>query len=214
MEVLTDQLLAGVYAPGDRLPTEMELARSLGVGRGSVREAVKMLTSLGVLEIRRGEGTFVAESPSPSVVDPLVLSLVFEQRSSRELVELRILLETGAAQLLAEKATDDDLRQLAEANDRLLRAAQTSAPDPQALVELDIAFHTTLNALAGNRLLGKIYHAVSALFVASVKQSVESDPELAHANHAQVIDAIRSRDPQRVQDAVRTSLRSWTGFTA
>ena len=74
---LTDLLISGELKPGDKLPTEMELAEQLGVGRNSVREAIKMLSYLGVIEIRRGIGTFVANSMPESVVNPLILGLVF-----------------------------------------------------------------------------------------------------------------------------------------
>lgn len=213
MELITDKLLSGEYRPGDRLPTEMALAGALGVGRGSVREAVKMLSSLGLVEIRRGEGTFVVESPPPSMIDPLVLGLIFEERSSRELIELRILLETGAAQLVLGRMTEDDIRQLERANEALHEEASRAVPDPQRLVDLDWEFHNTLNDVSGNRLLSKIYRAVWILFFSSVKKSVKQDPLRAHENHALIIRALKSQDPQLVQEAVGRSLQFWSSFT-
>ena len=96
-------LLSLGFKPGDKLPTEMELAQQLGVGRNSVREAIKMLSYLGVVEIRRGIGTYVAETMPPSVVNPLILGLVFEQKTSREIIELRLLIETAVAEMLMQK---------------------------------------------------------------------------------------------------------------
>jgi DNA-binding FadR family transcriptional regulator len=214
VELITDKLLAGEFRPGDQLPTEMEFAHALGVGRGSIREAVKMLSSLGIIEIRRGEGTFVVESPPPSIIDPLVLGLIFEERSSRELVELRILLETGAAQLVIGRMTEEDLVKLEGANELLRQESAKDHPDPQKLLDLDLNFHTAVNELSGNRLLAKIYRSVWILFFSSVKESIRQDPFRAYENHALIIRAIRSQDPRLVHEAVSRSLKFWSKFTS
>jgi GntR family transcriptional repressor for pyruvate dehydrogenase complex len=100
MNLITDYILSKDLKPGDKLPTESEFSQQLGVGRNSVREAIKMLSSLGVIEIKRGLGTFIAKSISPTIVNPLILALAFEQGTSREIFELRLLIDTGAAELL------------------------------------------------------------------------------------------------------------------
>ena len=82
MDLFTKYLLSRQLKPGDKLPTEFELAEKLGVGRHSVREAIKMLSSIGIIEIRKGAGTFIASTMKSSVLNPLILSLVFEQGTS------------------------------------------------------------------------------------------------------------------------------------
>ena len=89
LNMITDNILAGNLKPGDKLPTEFELAESLGVGRNSVREAIKILHTLGVVEVKMGAGTFITRSMNGSILEPLILSLAFEQGTSRELVDLR-----------------------------------------------------------------------------------------------------------------------------
>lgn len=87
LNMITDESLSGNLKPGDKLPTENELAENLGVGRNSVREARKMLSSFGVIEVRMGAGTYIAETIHGSIFEPLMLSLAFEQGTSKELVE-------------------------------------------------------------------------------------------------------------------------------
>jgi len=96
--MIINYLLSKKLKPGDKLPTESEFSQQLGVGRNSLREAIKMLSSFGIIEIKRGLGTFIAKSMSSSVMNPLILGLVFEQGTSIELFELRLLIETGAAE--------------------------------------------------------------------------------------------------------------------
>ena len=134
MDIIVNYLLSGDLKPGDKLPTEHEFAQKLGVGRNSVREAIKMLSSIGVVEVKRGAGTFIVESMSSSILNPLILSLVFEQGASEELLELRLLLDTGVAALVIEKASEHDIKRLEEANQKLREEALKDHHDnPHAL---------------------------------------------------------------------------------
>jgi len=153
MDLITEYLLAGKLKPGDKLPTENEFAERLGVGRNSIREAIKMLSSIGVVEVRRGAGMFIAESMSSSMINPLILSLVFEQGASKELIELRLLLDTGAAELAIQKVSDQDINRLEEANWELRIESEKQSHNPHKLRDLDLNFHRVLYELSGNELL-------------------------------------------------------------
>ena len=209
VDVITNALLNGDLKPGDRLPTETELAQRLGVGRNSVREAVKMLSSLGAVEIRRGSGTFVTQSMSPAVLTPLVLSLVVEQGSAREWVEMRIALDTAAVEMMLRHNPDADLRLLEDANERLLAELNRAEHEPHQFRDLDLAFHEILLDLSGNRLLVKVGKAIYRLFFATIERSVEADPMLAWRNHGLVLEAIRRRDMALVRERIRESLWFW-----
>jgi GntR family transcriptional repressor for pyruvate dehydrogenase complex len=209
MEMITEYLLSGELKPGDQLPTEIDFAQKLEVGRNSVREAIKMLSSIGVVEIRRGAGTFIAESISTAMLNPLILSLVFEQGTSRELVQLRILLDTGAAELALEQMNEEGLARLDEANRKLKEARDRGPADAQLLRDLDLGFHRTLLELSGNRLLIKIGQAIYTLFFASIENTVLHDPLLAYDNHLLVIEALRDRDLDLVRRRIRQSLAYW-----
>ena len=106
---LTDGMVSGELKPGDKLPSEPELAAQLGVARTSVREATKILTYLGVLESRRSEGTFVAGGFSESMIDPMVYGIILQGQDFDSLMELRELIEVGIMRLAVSKGKPEDL---------------------------------------------------------------------------------------------------------
>ncbi len=209
---LTDLLISGELKPGDKLPTEMELAEQLGVGRNSVREAIKMLSYLGVIEIRRGIGTFVANSMPESVVNPLILGLVFEQKTSREIIELRLLFETAIGEIVIQKASDEDIKKLVAANEHLKKAAARKSSSAQQLRDIDIGFHETLLELTDNNPLKKIGKAIYALFLSSIENTVKQDPERAVRNHQLIIEAVEKRDPELLRKHMKESLSFWMDY--
>ncbi len=209
MDLTTKYLLSGELKPGDKLPTEIQLAEKLGVGRNSVREAIKMLSSIGIIESRKGAGTFIVSTMNSSILNPLILSLVFAQGTSKELIELRLLLETGSAELALPNITETDIERLEEINNRLKQEANKEERDRKRLLDLDLAFHAELYKLAGNKLLFKVIEAVHTLFLSSIEKSVGSDPHLAYTNHEMVIDAIKKGDLELIRRKIRESMTYW-----
>ena len=112
IDCLTEALLSGELKPGDRIPTEMELSEQLGVARNSVREAVKIMVYLGVLEIRRADGTFVCSGFSDSMVDPMIYGIILNKQNTQELNELRAMMESGVLRLAVLKGTDEEVQEL------------------------------------------------------------------------------------------------------
>ena len=107
---LTKAMINRELKAGDKIPTEMELANSFGVGRNSVREAIKVLSSFGVLEVRRPEGTFVTQGFSDKMIDPLLYGIILDESKSLEsLKELREWMDWGILRLAAGHADDDDI---------------------------------------------------------------------------------------------------------
>ena len=210
MDQIVQYLLSGDLKPGDKLPTEHEFAQQLGVGRNSIREAIKMLSSIGVIEIKRGAGTFIAESMSASILNPLILSLVFEQGASGELLELRFLLDTGVAELVIEKARDQDIKRLEDANQQFHEETLREDHDnPHALRDFDLNFHRLFYDLAGNTLLNKIAQAIYTLFFASIEETVEADPITADENHRMIIEAMKQPDVGLLRRRMRESLSKY-----
>jgi len=209
VELITNYLLSGELKPGDKLPTEMSLAQKLGVGRNSVREALKMLSSIGVLEVHKGAGTFIAKTMKTSILNPLVLSLVFEQGTSKDLIELRLLLEIGSAELALPKITEKDLQRLEELTDDLKKEGEKRKRDPKKLLEIDLAFHMALHRMAGNKLLFKLVEPIYTIFFASIEKSVGRAPQRAYKNHRMVIDALRKGDIDLIRRNMRESMKIW-----
>ncbi len=194
---LTDAMINRQLRPGDKLPTELELASSFGVGRNTVREAIKILTSFGVLEIRRPEGTFVAEGFSDKMIDPLLYGIILDQTDSIDaLKELREGIDLGILRLAVEKAEDADIEELSRCLDAL--KAELKAGDPERIFQADDDFHTAIARAAHNTLYSRIGDLVRKLTsemrmrtIRNMKNMGKLD-EMEHA-HEVLFQAVRER---------------------
>ena len=159
---LTYAMIYKELRPGDKLPTEMELAASFGVGRNSIREAIKILVSFGVLEIRRPEGTFVANGFSDKMINPLLYGIILDQSDSIDsLKELREWVDLGILELAMEKAEPEDIFQLEEQLNKLL--TEIKGGDAHKIFVADDEFHEAISTAAHNSLLGQIAKLVRTL---------------------------------------------------
>ena len=173
---LTDGIVSGQLKPGDRLPTEPELAARLGVARTSVREATKILAYMGVLESRRSEGTFVSSGFKESMIDPMVYGIILGRgRDFDSLIELRELIEVGIMRLAIRKRNPE---QLAEIRRRLEDFEDAAAGRRGEIVEAcflaDDAFHAAVSAMCQNDLADKINRVVRVLTYAVRRKTVET----------------------------------------
>ena len=159
---LTYAMIYKELRPGDRLPTEMELAASFGVGRNSIREAIKILVSFGVLDIRRPEGTFVANGFSDKMINPLLYGIILEQSDSIDsLKELREWIDYGILELAMVKATPEDISHLEERLQGLM--IEIDVGNAQRIFVADDDFHEAISTAAHNSLLGQIAKLVRTL---------------------------------------------------
>jgi len=162
IDQLTNAMIDRELRPGDKLPTEMELAASFGVGRNTVREAIKILISFGVLEIRRPEGTFVANGFSDRMIDPLLYGIILDQSESvDDLKELREGIDAFVLHLTIKKAKEEDLQIISHALDNLV--AELEKGDPARIFVADDDFHAAIAEAAHNKLFLKIADLVRTL---------------------------------------------------
>lgn len=177
---------SGEWPLGERIPTESELVTALGVGRNTVREAVRALAHAGLLEVRQGDGTFVrATNELAGAVRRLCGSEL------RRILEVRRALEVEAARLAAAARTDEDLAEL----DALLTArdAALEQRDPEQVVDKDTRFHLRLVAASHNVLLIGLYEGISEAVQSSVATTF--DPaSVTQVSHTALLDAVRSGD--------------------
>lgn len=180
--------------PGDRLPTEHELARQLGVGRTSVREGLQKLRAFGIVEIRKGLGAYVANG---EIEDPLVEFARWTATSAvaiEQLLEARIALETLAAALAAVRASDDEIATIA-AHHRA-HADAGEAGDVTQLVRTDETFHEAIAAAARNQLVSHMY-AVLIPELTDFRRKTLALPWAAPRStkgHAAIVEAIGRHD--------------------
>lgn len=159
---LTYAMIYRELRPGDKLPTEMELAANFGVGRNSIREAIKILVSFGVLDIRRPEGTFVANGFSNKMINPLLYGIILDQSDSLEsLKELREWIDFGILELAITKSVPEDLFQIEEQLRKLF--TEINNGDAEKVFIADDNFHEAISMAAHNSLLGQIAKVVRTL---------------------------------------------------
>lgn len=194
VDQVIDQMRAAItsaeWKVGARIPTEPELVSALGVGRNTVREAVRALSHAGLLEVRQGDGTFVrATSEFSGALRRLCGSEL------REVLQVRRTLEVEGARLAAVHRTGTELAELTELlgeRDRALAAREFDAG-----VDADARFHIAVIRCSHNTLLTELYQGLTEVVRASVASTVHTETERGAIDHGGILDAIRDQDPAR-----------------
>lgn len=210
---LTGAIISKELLPGQKIPTEAELCESLRVGRNSLREAIKVMVAMGVLVIRRSEGTFVTEGFSERMIDPMVYGLILAGGDSYAVIELRKLFDTGVFQLAIQKRTDEDIRQLSGCLEDMKRVVRDN-PDEKAILDEDIRFHRVIGAIAQNPLADKISVVIERLTLPSRMQAVRSFLEKGdHAGfirkHEDMVRVLSQRDDAAVGRVIDDHYSRW-----
>jgi DNA-binding FadR family transcriptional regulator len=188
LDQLQGQLASGVWTVGDRIPGEYDLAARLQVSRPAVREAIRALSHVGVLEVRRGDGTYVR-----SATDPRPLLRRVERATLRDVFELQQAYDVQAAKLAARRRTRDDLLRIGA-----LLEDRDAAQDPEEFGEADVLFHIGVAEAAHNPLLVEAFRYFQSRLRESLSAArLDRDlPGAGPAAHRAVVDAISARDPE------------------
>lgn len=205
-EIVLDEfrrlIAEGMLRSGEQLPSEIELAESLGVGRSSVREAMRALQLLGVVEVIQGKGSFVR--------DPAILPLMVDwariasMSVISEVMEARQFIEVALAQLAAERATDDDIAAIRAA----LEHSRDSVGDLPHSVEAGVNFHLALADAAHNEVLAHMYRAIRDLYIETARRT-RITPAIAEGrlhDHEKLLQAIVNHDPQAAAQTMKAHL--------
>jgi DNA-binding FadR family transcriptional regulator len=187
IDAIRQLLASGEWAVGTRIPPEPALAAELGVGRNTVREAVRALSHAGMLEVRQGDGTYVVSAHEVSGV----MRRQIARAELGHVLEVRHAIESSAAALAAQRRTRRDVSALEKALAR--RTAAVAAADEEAFVDADAAFHLGVVAAARNPLLVELYDGFVATLRANLALPVGGVDDL-DADHAELLAAIRDQD--------------------
>jgi GntR family transcriptional regulator, transcriptional repressor for pyruvate dehydrogenase complex len=207
---MVSHLIRGVWSEGEKIPPERELCQKLGVGRASLREALKALEIMGMIETRLGDGTYVCKR-SDFFSRPLLWAIAgSSEADARELIEARTLIEVELAGLAAERATPQDLKLIAEQ----LRHMEKAKSNPQEFVQADVNFHLAIGQAAASRILMNALHLIRNLLQQWILSAVDIEgvAEKACAQHKRVLQAIEKRDDATARKEMRKHLHDMAGF--
>lgn len=188
---IVEKIRKDAFEPGSRLPSEFELAEEFGVSRGTVREAVKLLVSKDVLEIRPAKGTFVREHPGMSE-DPLGLAFMQDhEKMIRDLLDLRILLECYAAKNAAMNATPEQIARMKALADQIDDAGE----DNGLCTTYDIELHKCIAESSGNSAISTVLPVIRSNIEHFNSLDFEREWSAVNTSHRAIIAAIEMRNP-------------------
>jgi GntR family transcriptional repressor for pyruvate dehydrogenase complex len=195
IEKIKSMIVSGTLRAGDRLPKEADLAAELGLSRSSLREAVKALSLVNILDVRRGDGTYVTSLQPPLLLEALSFIVDFHRDGTvLEFLQVRRILEPAATAMAAERISAEEITGLGALLDSL-------GPDPEVedLVANDLEFHRRISACSGNTVLCSLLESLSGpTFRARVWRGLTQSgaTQRTLAEHRAILDALASHDPE------------------
>jgi len=204
---LSDQIAEGRWKPGEKLPSEAELCFTLNIGRSTLREALKSLSFVGLVQMRPGEGTYVLDG-SQMIMDRIMArGLPKSDKELAEVGEARLLLEGEIAALAAQRADGSDILQL----DSMIEEMNASlAGRGRDFIDLDVEFHLMIAQCAKNQMLFDLMSPIRGVLRDWISRSQQM-PEIqqnAHKQHIKILAAIRKRDPEKAKYEMRNHLQT------
>lgn len=205
MERIKEAILNKELKPGDYLPSEAELTKNLGVSKSSVREAIKMLQALGVVEVRRGQGMIIRDRPSEDSISPMIFQLMLDNGYPEDLVELRLMFEPAFSVMAMERATKEDIRRIGKTLEKFEAAIKAG----EQVADDDIAFHLAILHTTRNPLVIRIGETIFQLFRSSISISMKNIPEIALRDHRRIFEAFCKKEEAKLRKAILKSYEGW-----
>ena len=207
---LAAEIEARRWRPGEKLPSEAELCKAFSVGRSTLREALKSLSFIGLIRMRAGEGSYVAEDRSKSMERPILLSkgVLNTEKRVNDFCEARLLIETEIAGLCAQRATVQDFRNL----ESIVRDMKTSMEGGgKGFSELDLRFHIEIAAASRNEVLIELLMHVRGSLEELIAKSLHlpAGIDLAYSHHRALLDVLKQRNASKARKAMRNHLRAF-----
>lgn len=201
---LVEYILAGSIEPGKRMPSERQLAEAFGVGRSIMREALKSLSLIGLVDVRPGDGTYLRHADDTLLPQIIEWGLLMGEQRALDLVEARQHIEVSIARLAAERRTEADLADL----ERALDGMESAGVDYARFVEADVAFHVKLAKTAGNTALRDIHASIQSLLRAWIGRVVVAAGTTSPSfeEHLPIFAAVRDGDPTAAVKAMEAHM--------
>lgn len=208
-EILYEKIRTGKLKPGDRLDSVEQLAEQLQVSRSAIREALSALKAMGLIEIKQGSGTFVKSNQSNPLDFPLSTAILTNKQDISHLLEVRKIIEVGAAASAAIHRTEEDIQSMMQILDEMKRVQG----DGELGEKVDFQFHAAISAASQNPLLATILDQVSGLMIATMKEtrriwlySKKITSENLYDEHMQIFLAIKQQNEELAKHAMASHL--------
>jgi GntR family transcriptional repressor for pyruvate dehydrogenase complex len=207
-EKIVDRLLQLIrekqLKPGDRLPPERELAVSMGVSRPSLREALRALSVMKIIENRQGSGTFITSLEPEMLVEHLDFIIALNDKAFLDLFQARKILEVGLVTLAAQCISDTELSAL----EGCLERSEGSIQDPETFLQTDLELHQRITEAARNQILSLFMKSINDLNIASRRRTGEQRTvrEQTLKDHHRILAALKAHNPQQAAQAMRDHL--------
>ena len=203
---ITNAIINGELNPGDKIPTEAELSESMGAGRNSVREAIKVLEAYGVVHIKRAEGTFVSQEYDSRMIYPVLYGIILQKDSTSQIVELRKVIDVGLLQLAVDKLRSKSLE--------LEYQAHMDKPQARSLYEADVQFHMAIVGITENVMLQSICNYVDKITRRSRMVTIDRiflDGEVENFLdlHRRIVKLLQDRDSAGIYAIVEEHYQYW-----
>lgn len=205
LERIKDAIINKVYKPGDYLPSEQELVQTLGVGKSSIREAIKMLEAIGVVEVRRGKYTYIRQHPDVDSINTLIFQLILEQGSSQDIFDLRTMFEPAYSLMAMRMATEEDIKEVSET----ITNFESKIKIKELTAQDDLLFHYAILRSTHNPFVIRIGDTVLQLFKASIEKSIVRVPDIALKDHKNIFKAFCEKDQGKLVKAILDSFQGW-----
>lgn len=207
IEQIKQMIIDGTLKKGDKLPSERELCEKLNVSRTSIREAMRVLEVMGLIECKQGNGNFIKENLENNLFETLSIMFMLERGNPSDVIELRRVIEVETASLAAEKVTEDEL----EVMNTLVNDLRNLS-DENERVKADKAFHYEIAKASKNFLIVNIINAVSSLIDSYIKDARrkilvdKENVEVLAKQHEDIYFALKERKPEKAAAAMRRHL--------
>jgi GntR family transcriptional repressor for pyruvate dehydrogenase complex len=208
IEQIRELIYEGELKRGDKLPSERQLKKDLGVSRASIREAFSALEMIGLIESRPGEGTFIRDSFDEDIFNPLSLILLLNDNVAEELLELRRVLEIDCVKLAAERATEAEIEEMKSYIDDLL----SSSGYEEESIKADKMFHYTIARASGNKVLLFFMRSISEAMDFHIKNTrtklVSKEETMSDfvKQHQQIFKALKAHDSKKAAAEMKNHL--------
>ena len=200
-EQLKKLLIQGEWKQGEKIPSENELADMFGVSRITIRQALQKLSTLGLIETKLGEGSFVKKVDVGDNMNLLIPTVYLGENSNMQVFEFREIIDAEAAGLAALRADQKGIERLREILDQMIDSAEKD--DSKEFARQDLEFHMQIGKMTGNSLIIQTNHILREILMKSMEDVIKRMGYIGVHYHELILDAIEKRDRKRAMDLMR-----------